>query len=266
MNDSVNREGVRGVVARGGCFVGRTETGSTRSAFRNPRPVPYLTHHLSPRPVQSSLARVLAVALGVTMLTADAAAQILQLPGQRRDAVWVTAWAGYYDPGSFADGRTNTDWLFSDGLGWRASVEYGIGGGSAIGILGTFARMPLEVRSRVGAPSREADGDIRSLQALFHAGGGTGLHQVIEVSVGVLEFRNFRAKDNGEALGPPDGDRDLTFGLGYGFGYGISRRAQIALVQDFGYTFHQRDGLPASSSRTTMNRSTRIGLRIGFGG
>lgn len=217
--------------------------------------------------MQFPLARALAVTLGVTVFTADAAAQILQLPGKRRDVVWVTAWAGYYDPGSFADGRTNTDWLFSDGLGWRASVEYGIGGGSAIGILGTFARMPLEVRSRsTGGPSRDADGDIRSLQALFHAGGGAGLHQVIEVSAGVIEFRNFRANDNGETIGPPEGDRDLTFSLGYGFGFGISTRAHIALVQDFGYTFHQRDGLPASSSRTTMNRSTRIGLRVGFGG
>lgn len=216
--------------------------------------------------MQLSLARALAVTLGVTVFTADAAAQILQLPGKRRDVVWVTAWAGYYDPGSFADGRTNTDWLFSDGLGWRASVEYGIGGGSAIGILGTFARMPLEVRSRTGDPSRDADGDIRSLQALFHAGGGAGLHQVIEVSAGVVEFRNFRANDTGENIGPPEGDRDLTFSLGYGFGFGISTRAHIALVQDFGYTFHQRDGLPASASRTTMNRSTRIGLRVGFGG
>lgn len=244
----------------------RGDAGAIRSAFRNPRPFPYLTHHLSPRPVQLSLARALAVTLGVTVFTADAAAQILQLPGKRRDVVWVTAWAGYYDPGSFADGRTNTDWLFSDGLGWRASVEYGIGGGSAIGILGTFARMPLEVRSRTGDPSRDADGDIRSLQALFHAGGGAGLHQVIEVSAGVVEFRNFRANDTGENIGPPEGDRDLTFSLGYGFGFGISTRAHIALVQDFGYTFHQRDGLPASASRTTMNRSTRIGLRVGFGG
>lgn len=216
--------------------------------------------------MQFSLARALAVTLGVTVFTADAAAQILQLPGKRRDVVWVTAWAGYHDPGSFADGRTNTDWLFSDGLGWRASVEYGIGGGSAIGILGTFARIPLEVRSRTGGLSRDADGDIRSLQALFHAGGGAGLHQVIEVSAGVIEFRNFRADDTGENIGPPEGDRDLTFSLGYGFGFGISTRAHIALVQDFGYTFHQRDGLPASSSRTTMNRSTRIGLRVAFGG
>lgn len=216
--------------------------------------------------MQFPLARALAVTLGVTVFTADAAAQILQLPGKRRDVVWVTAWAGYYDPGSFADGRTNTEWLFSDGLGWRASVEYGIGGGSAIGILGTFARIPLEVRSRTGGPSRDADGDVRSLQALFHAGGGAGLHQVIEVSAGVIEFRNFRADDTGENIGPPEGDRDLTFSLGYGFGFGISTRAHIALVQDFGYTFHQRDGLPASSSRTTMNRSTRIGLRVGFGG
>jgi len=37
-------------------------------------------------------------------------------------------------------------------------------------------------------------------------------------------------------------------------------------VQDFGYTFHQREGLPASSSRTAQHRSTRIGLRIRLGG
>jgi hypothetical protein len=220
--------------------------------------------------VQPSLARLLAVVialvLGVTFVTPEGAAQILQLPGKRRDVVWTTAWAGYYDPGSMADGRTSSDWLFSDGLAWRGTVEYGLGGGSSIGVVGTFARLPLEVRSRTGAQSRDADGDILSLQALFHAGGGAGLHQVIEVSAGVIEFRNFRARGSGEQLGPPDGDRDLTFSLGYGFGYGISGRAQIALVQDFGYTFHQRDGLPASSSRTTMNRSTRIGLRLGFGG
>jgi hypothetical protein len=216
--------------------------------------------------VQTSLVRPLAFALGVTVLTPDAFAQILELPRKRRDVVWTTAWAGYYDPGSFADGRTSTDWVFSDGLAWRATLEYDLGGGSSIGILGTFARLPLEVRSRVSSESRDADGDILSLQAQFHAGGGAGLHQVIEVSAGVIEFRNFRAKDSGESLGPPDGDRDFTFALGYGFGFGISNRAHIALVQDFGYTFHQREGLPASSSRTTMNRSTRLGLRLGFGG
>lgn len=213
-----------------------------------------------------SLVRVVAVALSVTMLSAEAAAQILQLPGKRRDVFWVSAGAGYYDPGSFADGRTNTDWLFSDGLVWRGSLEYGIGRESSIGLMGTFARLPLEVRSRTGAQSRDADADVLSLQALFHAGGGAGLHQVIEVSTGMVEFRNFRARDTGEELGPPEGDRDFTFALGYGFGFGISPRAQIALVQDFGYTFHQRDGLPASSSRTTMNRSTRLALRVGFGG
>lgn len=216
--------------------------------------------------MQASLVRLLALALGVTVITADVSAQILQLPGKRRDVLWTTAWAGYYDPGSFADGRTSTDWIFSDGLAWRGTLEYGLGGGSSIGIVGTFARLPLEVRSRAGPESRDADGDILSLQALFHAGGSAGLHQVIEVSAGVIEFRNFRSKDSGEKLGPPDGDRDFTFALGYGFGFGISGRAHIALVQDFGYTFHQREGLPASSSRTTMNRSTRIGLRIGFGG
>jgi hypothetical protein len=199
-------------------------------------------------------------------MTAEAGAQILQLPGKRPNVLWATAWAGYYDPGSIADGRTNTDWLFSDGLGWRATLEYGLSGGSAIGLLGTFARMPLEVRSRSSGTSRDADGDILSLQALFHAGGGAGFHQVVEVSAGVIEFRNFRADGSAEQLGPLDGDRDLTFSLGYGFGFGVSPRAHVELVQDFGYTFHQRDGLPASSSRTTMNRSTRIGLRLGFGG
>ena len=216
--------------------------------------------------MHAHLVRILAFAVGLTVITSAAAAQILQLPGQRRDMLWVSAGAGYYDPGSLADGRTNSDWVFSDGFAWRGSLEYGLRGGTTIGILGTFARLPLEVRSRTGGPTRDADGDILSIQALFHAGGGTGLHQVIEVSAGLVEFRNFRARDSDDSLGPPDGDRDFTFALGYGFGYGISTRAQVALVQDFGYTFHQRDGLPASASRTTMNRSTRIGLRIGFGG
>lgn len=228
-------------------------------------PSPILPHHLSPRPVHFSLVRVATVALGATIFTTDAAAQILQLPGARRDIFWVTAGVGYYDPGSFADGRTNTDWLFSDGFAWRGSLEYGIGRESSIGVVGTFARLPLEMRSRTSPQSRDADGDILSLQALFHAGGGAGLHQVIEVSAGMIEFRNFRARDTGEELGPSEGDRDFTFALGYGFGFGISARTHIALVQDFGYTFHQRDGLPASSSRTTMNRSTRLGLRVGFG-
>ncbi len=180
--------------------------------------------------------------------------------------VWVSAGAGYHDPGSLADGRTNSDWIFSDGLGWRGSLEYGLRGGTTIGLVGTFARLPLEVRSRTDGLTRDADGDILSIQALFRAGGGTGLHQVIEVSAGIVEFRNFSARDSDESIGPPDGDRDFTFALGYGFGFGISTRAQVALVQDFGYTFHQREGLPASASRATMNRSTRIGLRIGLGG
>jgi hypothetical protein len=239
---------------------------SPERRLRIPRSRLYLIQHAYLRPVQISLARTLSVALSVVVASAQAGAQILQLPGKRATVLWATAWAGYYDPGSIADGRTNTDWLFSDGLAWRATLEYGLSGGSAIGLLGTFARMPLEVRSRSGASSQDADGDILSLQALFHAGGGAGFHQVVEVSAGVIEFRDFRASGSGEPLGPLDGDRDFTFSLGYGFGFGVSPRAHVELVQDFGYTFHQRDGLPASSSRTTMHRSTRIGLRLGFGG
>ena len=211
------------------------------------------------------LTRFVVLSFAMAFITAEAGAQILQLPGKRRDVLWVAAGIGYYDPGSFSDGRTSSDWLFSDGLGWRASLEYGIGGGSTIGLLGTFARVPLEVRPW-SAPSTDADGDILSLQAIFHTGGGLGFHQIVEVSAGVVEFRNFRSKDTREKLEPLNGDRDFTFALGYGFGFGISRRTQIALVQDFGYTFHQREGLSASASRTTMHRSTRIGLRLGLGG
>jgi hypothetical protein len=216
--------------------------------------------------VLASLARLVVLSFIVILITPDAAAQILQLPGKRRDVLWATAGIGYYDPGSFADGRTSSDWIFSDGLAWRATLEYGIGGGSTIGLLGTFARLPLEVRSWNASQSTDADGDILSLQAIFHAGGGAGFHQVVEVSAGVVEFRNFRSKESGERIGPLSGDRDFTFALGYGFGFGISGRTQIALVQDFGYTFHQREGLSAGASRTTTHRSTRIGLRLGFGG
>ncbi|HZO18771.1 MAG TPA: hypothetical protein VFB46_07290 [Gemmatimonadaceae bacterium] len=211
-------------------------------------------------------AHLLAVVVAGSGIAAEATAQVLQLPRARRAVFATSIWAGYVDPGNVADGRTDTDWIFSDGLGWRASLEYGIGRGSTLGVVGSFTRLPLEVRSRTDASTREAEGDILSLEALFHAGGEIGLHQVIEVSAGVREFRNFRADGSGEKLGPVSGDRDLTFALGYGFGFGFSSRAQIALVQDFGYTFHQREGLPASSSRTAQHRSTRIGLRIRLGG
>src|SRR5688572_32443001 len=45
----------------------------------------------------------------------------------------------------------------------------------------------LSLHDALPISSRDADGDIRSLQALFHAGGGAGLHQVIEVSAGRSE-------------------------------------------------------------------------------
>jgi hypothetical protein len=94
-------------------------------------------------------------------------------------------------------------------------------------------------------------------------GGGPGLHQVIELTAGVLQFRNLRI-DGGGTL-PPERDADLHGAVAYGIGYSPSRRVAITLVQEFGIVSHQRDFLPRDRNGITQQRATRLTVRYGSG-
>ena len=187
-----------------------------------------------------------------------AGAQVLEVPRGRRDPlIWVGAGAGLLQVNSIVDGRTNTRWDFDYGLQGRLSLEHALGRGSTLGAVATFARLPLDYSGGEGACSRcDANANVSSLMAAFHAGGGEGFHQVIDIAAGFVRYDRFTS-DAGERLAP-SGDTDFAFSLGYGFGYGIGRRAELVIVQEYWTALHQRD---ADGGGAIRHLSTRAGLR-----
>jgi len=178
------------------------------------------------------------------------------------------------------DGNTSSEWDFGNRTNWqyRASLEKAIQNQSSIGIVGTYVRVPFTYRSintavvftpgpGTGATCSvcEAHLDMESLAATFHAGGGMGFHQVLEVSAGATAYRNLKRDSDGAALAPAKGNIDGSFLFGYGFGYGLSEDTEVVLVQDYGLVMHESKNLPTGTSNTNTVRSLRIGLRFGFG-
>jgi hypothetical protein len=210
----------------------------------------------------------------LALLAAPAGAQIIRVPRSSDPVVWTSVGVALLQTQSVVDGRTNSVWDLdgSSAAQYRASIEMPIANQSTIGITGTYARMPFEYRLRsTDAPVPDesctrcdAHLDVSSIALAFHAGGGLGLHQVIEAQAGVTRYSNLRA-DDGRTLAPTSGDTDLSFAFGYGVGYAVSPRFQITLVQDFGFALHQRDGLGGGERSTVQQRMTRLGVRYGLG-
>lgn len=202
-----------------------------------------------------------------TALASPADAQIMRIPQRTNEpSAWASASAGLLQPGQVVDGRTQSRWVFGSALQYRASLERGISNQSAIGVVGTWApNAPLTYVNDAAGTASDARASIRSIGAFFHAGGGLGLFQVLEVSVGVTNYGSFRRSDTGAPLPPVGGDTDFSFGIGYGFGYALSARSQIMLVQDAAQVLHQGDGLSGSARRNVAQYTTRVGLRIGAG-
>jgi hypothetical protein len=210
----------------------------------------------------------------LALVAAPAGAQIIRVPRSGDPVVWTSVGVALFQTQSVIDGRTNSIWDLdgSSAAQYRASIEVRVANQSTIGIVGTYARMPFEYRVRsADAPVPEesctrcdAHLDVSSVALAFHAGGGLGLHQVIEAQAGVTRYSDLRA-DDGRSLAPTSGDTDFSFAFGYGVGYAASPRFQIALVQDFGWSLHQRDGLGGGESSTAHQRVTRLGLRYGLG-
>jgi hypothetical protein len=197
--------------------------------------------------------------------------QVMRLPGSGEPAYWTSLSAGLFQTQAVLDGRTQTVWDFGQGVQYRASIEQAIGNQSSIGVTGTYARLPLTFTELAPATDVsscgggcDAHADVTSLTGSFHAGGGQGFHQVIDLAVGVTRFAHFRADDTDRRLGP-DGDTDFSFMVGYGFGYSLSPRTQIVLVQEYGSAFHQGDGLRGSDRRMNQQYTTRLGARFGIG-
>lgn len=219
---------------------------------------------------RSRAVRALLVALPLVaaLLPAQADAQILSLPRRSREPqVWVQGGAGLLQLGVVQDGRTGTDWVFSQGAQYRASLEYDLGRlgrGLAAGLtVGHAPNVALVYVDEAG--DRDAHAAVTSVMGLVRIGGGQGLHQVIEIQGGIVRFSDFRDDDDGDAALPPEADADFIFGLGYGFGLTLNERLHVALVQDYMQSFHQREGLGNGARTNTTHYVTRLQMRFGLG-
>jgi len=197
----------------------------------------------------------------------QANAQIRRRTGVTNEpTMWGSLGVGLYGANGVSDGQTASTWDFGNGLNWqyRASLEMALKNQFSIGGVATFVRVPI-IYSGPACSQCGAHLDLSSIGASFHAGGGPGLNQILEVSAGAAVYRNFQRDSNGQQLPPTGGNIDPFFTFGYGFGYTFNPTMQVSVVQDYGLVLHERTGLANDQSNTLTQRSTRLNVRMGFG-
>ena len=212
---------------------------------------------------------IAAVALALAAPLADA--QVLPVPRRSSAPVaWGSLSAGLLQfNNNILDGRTESVWDFGSALQYRGSVEMDVGNFGAVGLVAGIADAPLTYYNGdvLGGCNGGCDAHAKlwTIAAGFHMGGGTGFHQIINLSAGMLIYRDFTTDDGNDPLPPESPDKDITLAVGYGFGWGFSNRMQLMLVQDAAYSLHQRDGLSGNQNSSSTQYITRLGLRVGLG-
>ncbi|CAN5201711.1 hypothetical protein BH23GEM2_BH23GEM2_10170 [soil metagenome] len=206
----------------------------------------------------------------------SAVAEAQFYPVQRDPSGWFSFGVGAFNAGEVDDGKTGTTWDFGNKTSrqYRVTLERALRGGMSYGLAGTFVRAPIQYSSFALIPdldgetcaSCDAEVDIMSLYALFHAGGGAGFHQVIEAGVGVTSYQNFKRESDGAKLAPTSAERDFGFVFAYGFGYTLSPRSAVNLVQEYGFNLHESQGAPSGGTNAMRFGNTRLSFRLGLGG
>lgn len=181
--------------------------------------------------------------------------------------MWVDLGLGVYSANGISDGATNSTWDFGNGTDWqyRAALEKELQNQFSLGGVVTYVNVPFVYSGPNCGGGCDAHLDLTSVGASFHAGGGQGLHQVIEVSAGAAFYRNLTRDSDKFKLAPTGGNTDPFFTFGYGFGYTFNPTMQLSIVQDYGLALHERTGLTNDQSNTLTQRTTRLNFRMGFG-
>lgn len=216
--------------------------------------------------------RILPVVLLVVTASIGEAQVRRRAPVPAEPQTWVTASVGLFNGNTVADGRTGSEWRLGEATNpqFRLAAERELQGRSTIsvGAVATYMHAPFTYVGPGGSNSCSqcaAHLDMMSLGASFHAGGGIGLHQVVEASAGALQYRNLKRDSDSSPLAPTGGNLDPYFTFGYGFGYTIGPTTQISVVQDFGFALHERTGLTSEQSNSLRVRAIRLNFRYGFG-
>lgn len=192
------------------------------------------------------------------------AAQVEPLPGGSTGpaALAVTASAALFDLDAFEGGSDGGIWRYSGGMQFRGGIERSLRRDVAVGVAGSYARLPLRVQ---GGLCSGCAGEATVWQALATArlGGsrGIGFHSVLEGTAGVTGFTAFeRGSDPSSAPGFTSGNSVApTFGVSYGVGYTVQPRVDVSLVQEIGVMRY--DPGASGTSSTPRFRSTRFTVR-----
>ncbi len=218
---------------------------------------------------------VLAFALMIVVVSPLAAQRRSRIGIQGNPSIWLSVGIAGFTANQVNDGGSASTWDFanSTNLQYVASLERAIGSALSIGVAGSYARVPFLYRGQALVPvepgtttceSCDAHLDMTTLVGTVHAGGTTGLYQVIELNGGIVMYKNLRTENGNAKLAPGGGNIDPFFSLGYGIGYGLNKTTQIEFVPDYAISIHERTGLSNGVSNTTSIRSLRLGLRMGF--
>ena len=207
------------------------------------------------------------IAGALTLLAAASAmqAQIIRPSYLTRPAAWTSLSVGWLQQGNVCGADASTCWDFGGAPQFRATLELPVGSGASVGIAGTTARVPLIYTSSLALTSScpcDANANVSQILGNLRLGGGTGFHQVIDLSAGTTLYSNFRSTD-GTRLGSGKTVSDVSFGLGYGFGYSLSSRAHVMVVQEWMLVLHERR--PGSSENTSTQQTVRVGGRFALG-
>jgi hypothetical protein len=199
-------------------------------------------------------------ALGIA-LALPLRAQIINVPMPNRLAppVTITAAFGFLGSADRRDGQSGTTWFLGEAIQYKGMVDVGLRAG-ALGISGSFAVQPF-ARTGPGIPV-DSDGEIelRQLMATFRTRDQFTAHQVIEVSLGLAQWANYRGN---ETLTAEEREPRNAFALviGYGIGFPLGERATFVLVQEISTLWGSSEGLGPGQSRQVQNYVTRLGLR-----
>ena len=202
--------------------------------------------------------------LGVaaTLVVATSAeSQIMRRPTAARVPSWAGVSVGFAQGYSVQDGSTSSDWDFGSGLEYAARLERPLASGISVGIQGVYAKMPLTYSSPT--LSEDATARVTQVMGVLHYGRGYSFHPIYELAVGMIGFSDFRTEAGDTRLSNST-DWDPKFSIAYGFGFGLSSRASVEILQEFGTALHQRDGLAGSSSSFPRIYVTRLGGKLAF--
>jgi len=188
---------------------------------------------------------------------------------------WISAGIAGFTANGVNDGRSGSTWDFgnSTNLQYSLSVEKTVASGTSLGFAGTYARVPftyygptVPVIPGSGATCNGCDAHLNmsTLVATLHFGSGAGLHQVIDIGAGIVNYSALNRDADGVALAGGN-NTDPLFTGGWGLGYGFDDRTQIEFTPEYAIGIHERSGLANRVSNTNGMRSLKVAFRMGFG-